>query len=58
VSYDRANDLDSTGVYAKNIDVINNVFEQLQNKYKNISVFDVTQFPHYIPSVRGNGLFT
>ena len=57
VSYDRANDLDATGVYSKNIDVINNVFQELENKYKNVSIFDVRKFPNYIPNVRCNGLF-
>lgn len=57
VSYDRANDLDATGEYSKNIDVINNVFEELENKYKNVSVFDVRKFPKYIPNERCNGLF-
>jgi hypothetical protein len=57
VAYDRANELDSTGKYAENIDVINNVFERLQKRYTNISIFDVRQFPKYIPNIRCNGIF-
>lgn len=57
VCYDRANDLDPTGKYAENIDVINNVFELLQQRYENVSMFDVRQFPGYNPNVYGNGLF-
>ncbi len=57
VAYDRANDLDVTGIYSKNIDVINNVFEELENEYKNILIFDARQFPKYIPNIRCNGIF-
>lgn len=57
VAYDRANDLDSTGEYSKNMDIINSVFDLLQNSYKNISVFDVRRFPNYIQNVRCNNIF-
>lgn len=57
VAYDRADDLDPTGGYRKSVDVINGVFERLQDRYPNVSVFDVRDFPGYDPDVRGNGLF-
>lgn len=57
VSPDRANDVDPTGQYLKNMNYINSVFDILQRKHENISVFDVRNAPQYIPNVRGNGLF-
>lgn len=54
---DRMNDMDSTGECLKNMEYINTVFERLEKKYKNISIFDATNAPQYIPNVRGNGLF-
>lgn len=57
VCYDRANDLDPTGAYAENIDVVDGVFDRLQQRYDNISTFDVRRFPNYMPNVRANGIF-
>ena len=57
VAYDRAKDIDATGMCLKNIDVINNVFKEIQEEYKNVSIFDVRSFPGYIPDVRCNGMF-
>jgi hypothetical protein len=57
ITCDRANDLDPTGEYSKNMDIINSVFDLLQNSYKNISVFDVRRFPNYIQNVRCNNIF-
>lgn len=57
VCYDRANEGDLSGKGKKNIHYINSVFDILQEKYENISVFDVCDAPQYIPNVRGNGLF-
>ena len=54
---DRMNDVDPTGKYLENMHYINEVFYKLQEKYKNVSVFDVRNSPYYIPDVRGNGLF-
>lgn len=54
---DRMNDMDPTGQYLKNMNYINSVFDMLQRKYENISVFDPRTAPQYIPDVRGNGVF-
>jgi hypothetical protein len=54
---DRMNDMDPTGRQLENMKYINEVFENLQKSYKNISVFDPRTAPQYIPDVRGNGLF-
>lgn len=54
---DRMRDMDPTGLYLKNMDYINGVFESLARRYANISVFDPTNAPQYIPDVRGNGIF-
>lgn len=54
---DRMRDMDPTGQRLKNMDYINGVFESLTRKYGNISVFDPTGVPQYIPDVRGNGIF-
>ena len=54
---DRMNDMDPTGRRLENMKYINEVFENLQKSYKNISVFDPRTAPQYIPDVRGNGLF-
>ena len=36
---------------------INQVFDELAAENENISIFDVRKCPHYIPDVRGNGIF-
>ncbi len=54
---DRMQDLDPTGKYLENMHYINDVFDRLQRKYPNISVFDIRQAPCFIPDIRGNGLF-
>lgn len=54
---DRANDMDPTGKYLYNMNYINEVFDIIQKKYENISVFDVRNAPQYISDIRGNGLF-
>lgn len=58
VAYDRANELDPTGTYAKNTDKINRVFERLQTRYDDVSIFDARGFSKYDPKVRGNGIFS
>ena len=40
-----------------NMHYINEVFASLQAKYENVSVFDPTTLPRFIPNVRGNGIF-
>ena len=54
---DRMNDMDPTGQYLAKMNYINSVFDALQNRYANVSVFDVRNAPQYIPDIRGNGLF-
>ena len=54
---DRANDLDPSGKMLERMHYINSVFEALQNRFDNISVFDVRRAPQYVPDIRGNGLF-
>ena len=54
---DRMRDMDPTGQRLKNMDYINGVFESLTQKYENVSIFDPTGAPWYIPDVRGNGIF-
>ena len=49
--------MDASGNHLKNMYYINNVFDSLSQRYKNISVFDPCDSPQYIPNVRGNGLF-
>jgi len=41
----------------ENMNYINTVFENLRKRFNNISVFDPSAAPQYIPDVRGNGLF-
>lgn len=55
--HDRLKDLDQTGQLRKKISYINSVFEGLQQKYPNISVFDPNTAPQHIRDSCGNGLF-
>lgn len=57
VCHDRANDMDPTGAQLEKMGYINNIFSELQGKYKNILVFDPWTAPQFVPGVRGNGLF-
>lgn len=57
VCHDRMNDIDPSGLRLERMNYINTVFESLQKRYKNISMFDPRTAPQYIPDVRGNGLF-
>jgi hypothetical protein len=54
---ERMNFFDPSGKYLENMNFINDVFEILQNHYKNVSVFDPTSAPQFIPNVHGNGIF-
>ena len=51
------NSMDPTGQFLDNMHYINDVFNLLEEKYDNITVFDMSNFPQYIPNVPGNGLF-
>ncbi len=57
VCRDRCMDLDPTGAKAERMDYVNTVFEDLALENANISLFDVRNAPHYIPNMRGNGIF-
>lgn len=40
-----------------NMHYINEVFGLLEAKYENVSIFDPSTLPEFVPNVRGNGLF-
>lgn len=54
---DRMNKLDPTGAYLQNMHFVNRVFERLEQRYDNVSVFDVRNVPDYVADVPGNGMF-
>ncbi|NLD86745.1 MAG: hypothetical protein GX633_00605 [Clostridiales bacterium] len=54
---DRVMELDPTGKSLENMHFINSVFYTLARTHDNINVFDVREYPDYIPFVRCNGLF-
>lgn len=54
---DWMDECDPSGGRRKNMEYINSVFENLKNKFSNVSVFDVRNYPGYINNVRGNRLF-
>ena len=57
VCSDRYMDLDPSGEQLNNMHYINQIFEELEAENEHISIFDVRKCPHYIPDVRGNGIF-
>lgn len=57
VSNERCMDLDPSGEKLKKMHYINRVFNELAAENENISIFDVRTCPHFIPDVRGNGIF-
>lgn len=57
VCCDRYMDLDPSGEELNNMHYINQMFDELEAENENISIFDVRKCPHYIPDVRGNGIF-
>lgn len=56
-AHERYTDLDPSGRELENMHLINGVFDELADQNENISVFDVTKSPQYIPGVRCNGIF-
>ena len=54
---DRAFEVDSSGKTLKNMHYINGEFDYLSRICSNVSIFYNTDAPHYIPNVRGNGLY-
>ena len=37
--------------------IINGIFDEMAERFDNVSVFDVRACPEFIPDVRGNGIF-
>lgn len=56
-NYDRAMDCDPTGEFRRSLYYINDVFDSLVAENENIDMFDVRNYPGYIPDVRGNGMY-
>ncbi len=54
---ERCMDMDPSGESLKSMHYINTVFDALAAENENVSVFDVKNAPHFIPDVRGNGIF-
>lgn len=54
---DRMNVLDPTGGFLKTMHYINRLFEKLEAKYPNVSIFDPRNAPQFVPDEPGNGLF-
>jgi len=54
---DRKLRLDPAGGKLKGLEYVNSVFEQMEEEYPNLSIFDVRNAPQYRPDVCGNGLF-
>jgi len=57
VCADRTFYFDPSGQQFENMKYINSVFSDKEKEYTNVSVFDVTNAPHYIPDIRCNGIF-
>lgn len=57
VAHERYTDRDPSGRKLESMHIINRVFDEMAEKYPNVSVFDVRSCPEYIPDVRGNGIF-
>ena len=57
VCHERCMDLDPSGASLVRMNYIDQVFEELSKESDNITIFDVCDYPHYIPDIRGNGLF-
>lgn len=57
VSHERSMDIDPSGESLKKMHYINQMFDELEAENENISIFDVRKCPHYIPNIRGNGIF-
>ncbi len=57
VSYDRCMEVDPTGESLKKKHFINGIFETLCLEHDNITMFDVTEAPHFVAGVRGNGIY-
>ena len=54
---ERCFDCVSTGEYYKSMNVINATFTKLSENFENISIYDISKYPHYDPNVRCYGLY-
>ena len=57
VAHERYTDRDPSGRKLESMHIINRVFDEMAEKYPNVSVFDVRACPEFVPDVRGNGIF-
>lgn len=57
IASDRYLDLKPSGEWLESMNYVNEVFSELCEENENITLFDVSNAPHYIPDVRGNGVF-
>ena len=46
-----------SGEWLDSMHYVNKVFDEICEENDNIKIFDVSNAPHYIPDVRGNGIF-
>jgi hypothetical protein len=57
VAYERYLDLKPSGEWLESMNCVNQVFGELCDENKNMTIFDVKKAPQFIPNVRGNGIF-
>ena len=57
VAHERYTDRDPSGGTLESMHILNRIFEEMAQRYPNVSIFDVRACPDYIPDVRGNGIF-
>lgn len=57
VCADHVNKRDPSGEMLQRMHSINRVFSQLEQAYPNVSVFDPTTTPQFVPDIYGNGIF-
>lgn len=57
VASERYLDLKPSGEWLESMHYVNEVWNELCEENDNITMFDVSKAPHYIPDVRGNGIF-
>lgn len=57
VAHERYTDRDPSGRRLESMHIINGIFDEMAERFANVSVFDVRACPEFIPDVRGNGIF-
>ena len=57
VAHDRYLERRPSGEWLESMHYVNEVFGELCKENNNITMFDATNAPHFVPDVRGNGLF-